>query len=257
MADDDKPPSPSEVIVESLPATAGLVVGLGAAYVGIPPELAATMQLGAERASTLLLPGASRRWDRFTREFARPWENVADPEAEFWSRVKEREVAQEVWFVATSRLRDLVDPEAAAVLGALTQHYVMNDRLPDQYFRNACSLLVVVTSSELAELARLLSVMESLDVDTPRIRAEMHPSPAEQSHLRFHTLGEGVAMRTFTSLLGPRYDCNNSTSDVLRLLSSSGLAEGGTEASTGLVYIHIARAVVAQLIALLANTVRS
>ncbi len=217
-------------IDETIPAATGTGAAVVAASVGIDPAAASFVGLSVNRAVAGLLPSLRRRLEALHSSIRRPWEGVEDPEAEFWARVQARESAQEVWFLAATRLHELVSPLAAEMLGVLVRDYVERDAFPDRLFHATCRTLREIQSDEIGDLQTLLARLMEVPEGSPLVRASVD---AVKMRVRFTEVDETTTGRVFkTTPSACDYRAEASTAATFRLMARTGLARPvGTEVS--------------------------
>jgi hypothetical protein len=223
----------TELIGESVPPVAAAAASIAAILGHMDPAAAIVAALAADRSAALLTPSIRRRLDAFSERLFRPTQQ------EFWKRVTERKAAQEAWYTSTDRLRSLVDPAVASVLGALVGEYVEADRMPDGFFRDASSLLVSIQHGEWESLVRLLGHITTLPVDTRSVRCETSSVGRPEFRVRFSSVEEGRGSRSYTSTLNRDLVCDPAVRQGLRLLGQNGLAEGPTISNSGELVLHV------------------
>lgn len=171
MADDLTSPRSKDLakwLADTPPVLAAFITSAGAQHFGADGFLAGYLGLMAGRVAAILSPATQRRLE--------PWlvgihtESTAESPQEFWNRVEARKAAQEAVFVAADRLRSILDPVAANVLGRLTAEYVDANRFPDAFFRDFARLLTEVQEDELEELRSLCMTMAGLELSSESVR---------------------------------------------------------------------------------------
>jgi hypothetical protein len=210
-------------LVDTTPALAGLLATQGAQHLGADGFAASGLGLLVARIAASVSPAAQRR----LQPFLLGWLGGAKTEDAdgYWRRVAAAEAAQETVFVAVDRLRSVLDPAAARVLGRLTAEYVDADHFPDAFFRDFSRLLTEIQGEELDELGALCKKVETLALKSPSVRLDLSMREGGAGQVRFWQVTAGSGQVRQTSILGPDYDARDATRRMVLLLAATGMVQ--------------------------------
>lgn len=218
----------SKWLVDSTPVVAGFLVSQGAQHLGADGFAAGGLGLLVARVAASFSPAAQRR----LQPFLRGWLGGTKTEdvGAYWDRVATAEAAQEAVFVAVDRLRSILDPAAAEVLGRLTGEYVEADKFPDAFFRDFAALLTEIHGEELEELTKLCAFVSGLKESPDSLRLSLQMEANGTGQIRFFKMQAGSGNLSQESILGFSYTACEATRRLFGLLSNNGLVERSSRA---------------------------